>query len=100
MPDLHTLPAGSRPHKAIRNNGPTDLAIERFKLRELAEGWPMYRDSCEWENLASIFAPNAYIYTSWTGKTPYQNFIAASKAGMDDGKSSCIGAWESVRIFR
>ncbi|KAK1820217.1 Vacuolar protease A [Friedmanniomyces endolithicus] len=94
MPDLHTLPAGSRPEKAIRNNGPADLAIERFKLRELAEGWPMYRDSCEWENLASIFAPNAYIYTSWTGKTPYQDFIAASKAGMDDGKfimHRCLG---------
>ncbi|KAK0895421.1 Vacuolar protease A [Friedmanniomyces endolithicus] len=94
MPDLHTLPAGSRPEKAIRNNGPADLAIERFKLCELAEGWPMYRDSCEWENLASIFAPNAYIYTSWTGKTPYQDFIAASKAGMDEGKfimHRCLG---------
>ncbi|KAK1074115.1 Vacuolar protease A [Friedmanniomyces endolithicus] len=94
MPDLHTLPAGSRPEKAIRNNGPADLAIERFKLRELVEGWPMYRDSCEWENLASIFAPSAYIYTSWTGKTPYQDFIAASKTGMDDGKfimHRCLG---------
>ncbi|TKA49642.1 Pea pathogenicity protein 2 [Friedmanniomyces endolithicus] len=101
MPDLHTLPAGSRPHKAIRNNGPTDLAIERFKLRELAEGWPMYRDSCEWENLASIFAPNAYIYTSWTGKTPYQNFIAASKAGMDDGKfimHRCLGVSTDISL--
>lgn len=43
MPDLHSLPAGSRPDKAIRNNGPDNLALERFKLRELAEGWPMYR---------------------------------------------------------
>ncbi|TKA71570.1 Pea pathogenicity protein 2 [Friedmanniomyces simplex] len=94
MPDLHTLPAGSRPEKAIRNNGPTDLAIERFKLRELAEGWPMYRDSCEWENLESIFAPDAYIYTSWTGKTPYKDFIAASQAGMDKGAfimHRCLG---------
>ena len=43
MPDLHTLPEGSRPGKAIRNNGPDHLALERYKLRELAEGWPLYR---------------------------------------------------------
>ena len=43
MPDLHSLPAGSRPEKAIRNNGPDNLAFERYKLRELAEGWPCYR---------------------------------------------------------
>ena len=41
--DLHSLPAGSRPDKAIRNNGLDDLAMERYKLRELAEGWPCYR---------------------------------------------------------
>lgn len=43
VPDLHTLPPGSRPNDAVRNNGPNSLALERFKLRELAEGWPAYR---------------------------------------------------------
>lgn len=43
MPDLHSLPAGTRPANAFRNNGPDNLVLERFKLRELAEGWPMYR---------------------------------------------------------
>ena len=43
MPDLDTLPEGSWPENAIRNNGPDNLALERYKLRELAEGWPMYR---------------------------------------------------------
>ena len=43
MPDLHSLPAGSRPENAIRNNGIDSLALERYKLRELAEGWPCYR---------------------------------------------------------
>jgi hypothetical protein len=67
MPDLHTLPAGWRSEEAVCNNGPNDLALERWKLRELAEGWPMYRDTCEWDNLESIFAPNCYIYTTWSG---------------------------------
>lgn len=43
MPDLHSLPEGTYPSNAIRNNGPDNLLIERFKLRELAEGWPCYR---------------------------------------------------------
>jgi len=32
----------------------------------------MYRDSCEWENFASLFAKNAYVYTTWSGRLPYQ----------------------------
>ena len=43
MPDLHTLSEADRPIAAIRNNGPINLAIERYKLRELAEGWTCYR---------------------------------------------------------
>ena len=43
MADIHSLPHGSRPESAIRNNGSDELALERFKLRELAEGWPCYR---------------------------------------------------------
>ncbi|KIW14466.1 hypothetical protein PV08_07250 [Exophiala spinifera] len=83
--DLHSLPAGSRPIDAVRNNGPDNLALERYKLRELAEGWPMYRDACEWENLKSIFHADAVIYTTWTGRSHYLDFIAASQKGMDAG---------------
>ena len=43
------------------------------------------RDACEWENLESIFHPDAYIYTTWTGRTHHRDFIAASKRGMDNG---------------
>ncbi|KAM0554868.1 hypothetical protein ACHAPJ_006603 [Fusarium lateritium] len=85
MPDLHSLPTGSRPDAAIRNNGPDHLVIERAKLRELAEGWPSYRDACEWENFESIFHPDAFVYTTWSGRVHYADFIAASKAGMDKG---------------
>jgi hypothetical protein len=59
----------------------------------------MYRDSCEWENFESIFAPDAYIYTSWTGKTLYKDFFAASKAGMDNGAfimHRCLGATTDI----
>ncbi|CAG9984819.1 unnamed protein product [Clonostachys byssicola] len=85
MPDLHTLPEGTRPIDAVRNNGPDNLVIERLKLRELAEGWPCYRDACEWDNFLSIFHPDAYVYTTWSGRVPYRDFIAGSQAGMDKG---------------
>ncbi|KAJ7162911.1 hypothetical protein C8R46DRAFT_1101844 [Mycena filopes] len=85
MPDLHSLPAGTRPTNAVRNNGPDELVLERFKLRELAEGWPVYRDAREWENFRSIFHPEAYVYTTWTGRISIEDFIAISKDGMDAG---------------
>ncbi|KIX96424.1 uncharacterized protein Z520_07690 [Fonsecaea multimorphosa CBS 102226] len=85
MLDLHSLPEGSRPRNVVRNNGPNSLALERWKLRELAEGWPCYRDACEWQNLESIFHPEAHIYTTWSGKVHHLDFIAASQRGMDNG---------------
>lgn len=42
-------------------------------------------DACEWENLLSIFHPDAYIYTTWTGRTHHADFIEMSKVGMDKG---------------
>ncbi|KAF8194352.1 hypothetical protein K438DRAFT_1827830 [Mycena galopus ATCC 62051] len=87
LPALHSLPAGTRPTNAVRNNGPNELVLERFKLRELAEGWPMYRDAREWENFRSIFHPGAFVYTTWTGRISIEDFIEMSKSGMDNGAS-------------
>ena len=53
------------------------------------------RDACEWENLKSLFHPDAYIYTTWTGRTHYMDFINASQKGMDNGAfimHRCYGA--------
>jgi hypothetical protein len=35
--------------------------------------------------MLSIFHPEAYIYTTWTGRCHHLDFITASKAGMDNG---------------
>ena len=50
------------------------------------------RDSCEWQNFQSIFHEGAFVYTTWTGRTAINDFIAASKKGMDNG------AWIMHRI--
>ncbi|KAK5293094.1 hypothetical protein LTR16_001772 [Cryomyces antarcticus] len=50
----------------------------------------MYRDAYEWENLESIFAPDAYIYTTWTGRTHNKaNFPLRFPSGPAD---ACHGA--------
>lgn len=54
--------------------------LTRFMLKHRVT-----RDACEWENFESIFDSYAYVYTTWTGKTYYKDFIASSKGGMDAG---------------
>lgn len=44
-----------------------------------------FSDSCEWENFESIFHKDAYVYTTWTGRTPIQEFIKQSRLGMRRG---------------
>ncbi|KAM6523118.1 Vacuolar protease A [Fusarium solani] len=87
MVDLHSLPEGSRPNAAIRNNGPDHLVLERQKLRELAEGWPVYRDSCEWGKLRVHLS-------SWSPRLHYL-------AGMDKGAfimHRCHGSSTDINV--
>lgn len=44
------------PSEASRNNATgTDAdALDRFKIREICEGWGCYRDAAEWENYRSM----------------------------------------------
>jgi hypothetical protein len=45
----------------------------------------LHSDAGEWENLKAVFHPGAYMFTTWTGKTPYLDFIAATQRAMDMG---------------
>jgi hypothetical protein len=51
-------PDATYPEHATRNNSKgTDVdkdALERFKIREICEGWPVYRDAAEWRNYRSM----------------------------------------------
>jgi hypothetical protein len=73
-------PQNTYPEDASRNNATgTDAdVLERMKIREICEGWGLYRDAAEWENYASMFHPDAYITTSWT-QGRLKDFIASSK---------------------
>jgi hypothetical protein len=77
QPPLETWPS-----KASRNNASDphghSLALERLKIREICEGWGMYRDAAEWKNYRSMFHDDAYIATSWS-QGPIDDFIESSK---------------------
>jgi hypothetical protein len=92
-------PEDTYPEHAERNNSKGTLedlgqnALERFKIREICEGWPVYRDAAEWRNYRSMvsgpqtflndwlikvqFHDDAYIATSWKQGT-IDEFIKAS----------------------
>ncbi|XPS72907.1 hypothetical protein M3J09_005064 [Ascochyta lentis] len=96
-----TQPAkATYPDNALRNNSKgRDLdkeALERFKIREICEGWGVYRDAAEWSNYRSMFFDDAYIATSWN-QGNIDEFIEASKEGFAKGSSfmyTCIALLE------
>ena len=77
-------PTDTFPSKASWDNsvGPFESidhdALERFKIREIAEGWPTHRDAAEWHKFRGLFHSDAYIATSWF-QGPIDAFIEASK---------------------
>jgi hypothetical protein len=76
------------PPNATHNNStgaPSTLdtaAHERFKIRELTEGWLAHRDTAEWAEYRSTFHSDAYIATFWF-RGSVDSFIEASKKGFE-----------------
>lgn len=67
-------------------NGTLEQAIERFKLREICEGFPVHRDASEWSKFRALFAKeDAYVFTTWSGGVPVDKFVEVSKAGFRAG---------------
>src|ERR1700710_1052999 len=63
---------------------PVSISPLTIHLENALTGYT-FRDACEWENFASIFHEDAHVYTTWSGRVHYRDFIAGSKAGMDKG---------------
>ncbi|BGP20931.1 hypothetical protein JCM10213_000568 [Rhodosporidiobolus nylandii] len=83
------LPPGAcppLPTNSISLNGPDDLALERWKVTELCNGFPAHRDACEWPKMRALFADeDAYVFTTWSGGVPIDQFIKISEAGFAKG---------------
>ncbi|BCR96409.1 nuclear transport factor 2 family protein [Aspergillus luchuensis] len=66
-------------------NGTTEEILDRLCVTELLKGWPVYRDASEWAHYRNCFAEQAYIFTTWSGGMPIDDFIEVSKKGRRNG---------------
>ncbi|KAL0931464.1 catabolic 3-dehydroquinase [Colletotrichum truncatum] len=65
--------------------GTTLELLDRFAVSELCKGWPVYRDASEWANYRSLFTDDAYVWTTWSGPQPIDDFIRLSITGKEAG---------------
>ena len=60
---------------------------DRFAIRELVENWALWRDAGDWERFATVWHPTEGWMTATWFQGPAQDFIAASRRGLEAGVS-------------
>lgn len=73
------------PRRWSHINGSTEEILARYCITELCRGWPVYRDASEWRNYRALFTDDAYVFTTWSGGLPIEDFIKVSKEGRARG---------------
>ncbi|SCV67339.1 BQ2448_5985 [Microbotryum intermedium] len=88
------LPAGAEPPMptdTVSLNGTLEEAIERFKIRELCEGFPCHRDACEWTKMRALFTKDDAF--------PIDEFIKISEAAFAKGvRVACHRSTERMDV--
>lgn len=77
---------GYRPREARRKMTPTDTAkiADTIEIRQTIENWAVWRDAGDWERFATVWHPDGYMTATWF-QGGAADFIAASRAGFEDG---------------
>jgi hypothetical protein len=57
---------------------------ERAEIRELIQNWVVWRDSAQWDDFRTVWHKDGRMIASWK-QAPFEEFIAASHAGMERG---------------
>ena len=57
---------------------------DRAILRELIQNWVVWRDSAQWDEFRKVWHAEGRMVASWK-QAPFEEFIAASHAGMELG---------------
>jgi len=57
---------------------------DRAILRELIQNWVVWRDSAHWDEFRKVWHEDGRMIASWK-QAPFEEFIAASHAGMERG---------------
>ncbi|PYI14772.1 catabolic 3-dehydroquinase [Aspergillus violaceofuscus CBS 115571] len=67
-------------------NGSSSEINDRYCVSELCKGWPVYRDASEWNHYRHLFAKEgAFVFTTWSGGLPIDDFIQTSIQGRANG---------------
>ncbi|PWY82014.1 catabolic 3-dehydroquinase [Aspergillus heteromorphus CBS 117.55] len=67
-------------------NGPESAMLDRYCVSELCKGWPVYRDASEWNHYRDLFVKDgAFVFTTWSGGLPIDDFISVSIKGRANG---------------
>jgi hypothetical protein len=59
---------------------------DRAIIRELIENWVVWRDTSHWDEFRKVWHPDGRMTASWK-QAGYEEFIAATREGMDKGVS-------------
>jgi len=59
-----TSPRDPQDNEYVHIRGTQADLLDRLAVSELCKGWPVYRDASEWKNYRSLFAEDAYVWTS------------------------------------
>lgn len=62
----------------------TDLARDKQEIRDIVEGWAVWRDAGEWDRFATVWHDDAWMMTTWS-KSPATEFMARSRAVFERG---------------
>jgi hypothetical protein len=83
MPDPRKLKA--QPKLLDERTNPTSAVVERDAIRNAIAEWALARDTGQWEQLRSLYAPGATMQTTWFEGSA-DEFIERSAKGF--GKSA------------
>lgn len=62
----------------------SDNARDKQEIRDLIEGWAVWRDAGEWSRFATVWHDDAWMMTTWS-KSPASEFMARSRAVFERG---------------
>ena len=56
----------------------------RLSIRELVEGWALWRDALDWDRFRTVWHEDGRMMATWW-QGPYEEFIRVSREGFDRG---------------
>ena len=66
------------------NDTRNSVQSDKLAIRELIEGWAVWRDAGDWERFATVWHDDGWMMTTWS-KTSAKEFMARSRAAFERG---------------